>query len=279
MFYNVGDTFDCMCQVDLTSFPWDTQKCNLEVTTWGYVLSELELVPLEDVVGTTKYRSDGEWILHSTKVSTAPNAINSVVVFEHILKRRSVFFFVNIILPVVTLSVLTVFVFFIPIDSGERISFSLTLLLSTAVFITLISESLPPNAETMATVCYLLLCVMVHNTVTCILNIVSLHIYFKSNADLEPGKIWNGIFKLFTWKPKCSKVNPTKNFKKSSDEEEDGCTIKPYDEDESMQMEVAHSTVTWKTISGMLDIFFFCLMTLLLIVSYAMYACLVLKAM
>jgi hypothetical protein len=50
------------------------------------------------------------------------------------------------------MAVLIAMVFKLPVDSGEKIGFSLTVLLAYAVYLTMISENIP---STSVAVCYL----------------------------------------------------------------------------------------------------------------------------
>ena len=51
---------------------------------------------------------------------------------------------VNMVLPVIILAVLGAFVFVLPVESGEKIGFALTILLSMSVVMTIVSDNIPP---------------------------------------------------------------------------------------------------------------------------------------
>jgi hypothetical protein len=40
------------CSVDVQYFPFDTQKCIVEITSWAYAIEELHITPLHTVVQT-----------------------------------------------------------------------------------------------------------------------------------------------------------------------------------------------------------------------------------
>jgi hypothetical protein len=40
------------CSVDVQYFPFDTQKCIVELTSWAYAIEELHITPLHTVVQT-----------------------------------------------------------------------------------------------------------------------------------------------------------------------------------------------------------------------------------
>ncbi|KAH3789162.1 hypothetical protein DPMN_167334 [Dreissena polymorpha] len=86
-------------------------------------------------------------------LSTAARAVNteeSEVVFEIKLKRKPGFYIINIIVPVILLSILNTFSFVLPNTSGERANFSVTVFLSLAVFLTIVAASLPTNADSVS---------------------------------------------------------------------------------------------------------------------------------
>ncbi len=53
----------------------------------------------------------------------------------------------NVILPCMMMSVLTLLVFCLPPDSGEKIALGVTVLLAFSVFMLAISEKLPETSE------------------------------------------------------------------------------------------------------------------------------------
>jgi hypothetical protein len=45
-------TFVTHCSVDVQYFPFDTQKCIVEIISWAYAIEELHITPLHTVVQT-----------------------------------------------------------------------------------------------------------------------------------------------------------------------------------------------------------------------------------
>jgi hypothetical protein len=81
------------------------------------------------------YSENGEWKL--TEVSASKSGTKSrkgtsfsSLTFSINLQRRPMFHILNTIFPVVLMAVLTSMVFKLPVDSGEKIGFSLTVLLA-----------------------------------------------------------------------------------------------------------------------------------------------------
>ena len=72
----------------------------------------------------------------------------SFVTYKLTLDRLSSFYVVYIILPMIALSALFFLVFFIPVDSGERMGFGVNILLSLTVYLLVIFEIVPANSNT-----------------------------------------------------------------------------------------------------------------------------------
>ena len=60
------------------------------------------------------------------------------MVYKIALKRKSLFYSVNLIIPTFLISFLTVCVFYLPTGDGEKITLSLSLLFALVVFFLLI---------------------------------------------------------------------------------------------------------------------------------------------
>ena len=102
-----GDSYDVTCQADVTKYPFDEHDCHFGVVLSVYTKSEFNLVPL--LFTTDWYVPHKTWILKKTKLYKVnyPQAL-----FFHMqLKRRSLFYVMNFILPIVLMSFLNPLVF------------------------------------------------------------------------------------------------------------------------------------------------------------------------
>ncbi|XP_045199185.2 acetylcholine receptor subunit delta-like [Mercenaria mercenaria] len=267
----LGDIFKCGCSIDLTSFPWDKQKCALVFLVWGYSAKEVELVAAKDTIDLQGYQSNGVWTLLSTKVYSKRHPQKSLLVFEVVLQRRPVFFVVNILIPIMTLSVLELFVFIIPIDSGERISFSLTVLLSIAVYMTLISDNLPPRAEIMAAICYLLVFILIQSAFICLLNIVSVALYLQDIEKHQISTFWRIFVHIFGRANSCRRPRKIDKKPNISDENDDAGDEGSFQNIQTSEMR-EESAISWKEVSKTFDRVVTIFMGLLLCFGFGMYA-------
>lgn len=61
------------------------------------------------------------------------------------LKRKSLFYIFNLLLPCIFISVLAPLTFYLPAESGEKVSLGVTTLLAMTVFQLMVAEKMPPS--------------------------------------------------------------------------------------------------------------------------------------
>ncbi|KAM3825243.1 neuronal acetylcholine receptor subunit alpha-7-like [Vipera latastei] len=139
------------CRIDIRWFPFDTQKCDLKFGSWTHNGWLLDLRMLES--DTSGYVSNGEWDLVGV-----PGSENRVfyeccrepyldITFVIIMRRRTLYYALNMLVPCLLLSAVTFLVFLLPADSGEKISLGITVLLSLTVFMLLVAEVMPATSD------------------------------------------------------------------------------------------------------------------------------------
>lgn len=69
------------------------------------------------------------------------------VTYKFIIKRRVLYYLFNIVFPCLWLAILSVMTFWLPPDSGEKITLGITVLLAFSVFMLLVAESMPKTSE------------------------------------------------------------------------------------------------------------------------------------
>lgn len=85
----------------------------------------------------------GAFALQST---TTTITIGTDIFFNITLRRKTLFYTVNLIIPCVGISYLSVLVFYLPADSGEKIALCISILLSQTMFFLLVSEIIPSTS-------------------------------------------------------------------------------------------------------------------------------------
>lgn len=145
------------CESDITYYPVDSQTCYIKISSWGYTSGEIDLKSKSSTILLGFYSPNGEWDLLSTSSEASAEKTRgdfsfSSLTFTVRVQRRLLFHTLNTMFPVALMAFLIPMVFKLHPDAGEKIGFALTVLLAYAVYLTMISDSIP---STSFTPCYL----------------------------------------------------------------------------------------------------------------------------
>ncbi|XP_054638805.1 neuronal acetylcholine receptor subunit alpha-7-like [Dunckerocampus dactyliophorus] len=143
--------FISTCNVDVRWFPFDIQRCELKFGSWTFDGWLLDIQMKEaDVSG---YMPNGEWDLlevpggrHEIFYECCAEPYPDVT-FVVTLRRRTLYYALNLLIPCVLLSSMTLLVFLLPANSGEKISLGITVLLSLTVFMLMVAEIMPATSD------------------------------------------------------------------------------------------------------------------------------------
>ncbi|XP_071041885.1 acetylcholine receptor subunit alpha-like 1 [Parasteatoda tepidariorum] len=102
------------------------------------------------------------------------------ITFNITLRRKTLFYTVNLIIPCVFISFLSILVFYLPSDSGEKVSLSISIVLSLGVFFLLLSEIIPPTSLTVPLLGKYLLFTMILVSFSVFVTIAVLNVNFRS---------------------------------------------------------------------------------------------------
>jgi hypothetical protein len=106
------------CKVFIGKFPFDKQSCQFDFQSWSHSRSDLVLKSKQKKPGLEVYKESGEWDLVSTKVEleSRPYGNDSWdhVLFHFELKRKSLYHVMNVFVPVLCISVLSIVSFLLP---------------------------------------------------------------------------------------------------------------------------------------------------------------------
>ncbi|KAH3736457.1 hypothetical protein DPMN_043024 [Dreissena polymorpha] len=139
------------CRIFIGRFPFDEQTCLFDFMSWTNPSSKLVLSSESTEITMGAYFENGEWTLKRGNVNHERKPYGDDawdhVIFTFELQRRSLFFVMNIMLPIICIAFLNTFCFILPSDGGERMTFCLSLFLTLAVFLTIVNGSLPESSD------------------------------------------------------------------------------------------------------------------------------------
>ncbi|XP_061691024.1 neuronal acetylcholine receptor subunit alpha-9-II [Syngnathoides biaculeatus] len=139
------------CVVDVSYFPFDSQECNLTFGSWTYNGNQVDIFMGMDSGDLSDFVENVEWECHgmpATKNVIMYGCCSDPypdITYTVLLQRRSSFYVFNLLLPCFLISFLAPLGFYLPADSGEKVSLGVTVLLALTVFQLMVAESMPPS--------------------------------------------------------------------------------------------------------------------------------------
>merc|ERR1712226_458394 len=163
------------------------QYCKMKFGSWTYDAKLVDLYLRRETVDKRGYSENGEWELVDAPgfkhvivySSCCGNTYYTDVTFQFVLIRKPLFYTVNLIIPCVLISFLTVLVFYLPSDCGEKVTLCISVLLALTVFLLLIAEIIPATSLVVPLIGNYLLFTMVMVTLSIIITVVVLNVHHR----------------------------------------------------------------------------------------------------
>merc|ERR1712158_75186 len=187
------------CEMDVEYFPFDEQTCVMKFGSWTYDGYQVDLRhqeedpdpknPVVDIgVDLSEFYMSVEWdilavpAIRNVKFYTCCDEPYLDITFNITMRRKTLFYTVNLIIPCMGISFLTVLVFYLPSDSGEKVSLSISILLSLTVFFLLLAEIIPPTSLAVPLLGKYLLFTMILVSLSIMVTVGILNVHFRSPA-------------------------------------------------------------------------------------------------
>lgn len=250
-----------------------------------FKIAKLEIFLFLSLISDAFNIESGEWNIDSftsshkdLRFSCCPDSFSSTM-YTMTVSRVSLYYFMYILLPLISLAFLFLLVFHIPSDSGERMGFGVTILLSITVYLLVISEKLPEksNDTPMLGICF----ITIFYVLILALSMAAGTTIFSKRRSQPPQWLLNittkGCFKIDAEELKVHKIEPVASINKNNNSdlfehisEETSQTKQPTEE----ELEDIYNK-DWMKICRALDkklfVIFFCLIILIpIIVSFSL---------
>ena len=197
--------YQSSCKIDVTYFPFDQQKCVMKFGSWTYNGDEvsLKLHNGNPWIDLSDYWKSGTWdivevpaflnVYNGTRTGTKTETDIS---FHITIRRKTLFYTVNLILPTLLISFLCILVFYLPAEAGqflarlravltidrltgEKVTLGISILLSLVVFLLLVSKILPPTSLVLPLIAKYLLFTFLMNCISILATVVIINWNFR----------------------------------------------------------------------------------------------------
>ncbi|CAH0687682.1 unnamed protein product [Spodoptera exigua] len=194
------------CEINVEYFPFDEQTCFMKFGSWTYNGAQVDLKHMDQSPGSSlvhvgidlsEFYLSVEWDILEVPATRneeyypcCPEPFSDIT-FKLTMRRKTLFYTVNLIIPCVGLTFLTVLVFYLPSDSGEKISLCISILVSLTVFFLGLAEIIPPTSLAIPLLGKYLLFTMILVSLSVWISLsisilVSLTVFFLLLAEIIP---------------------------------------------------------------------------------------------
>ncbi|XP_036340124.1 acetylcholine receptor subunit beta-like 1 [Rhagoletis pomonella] len=121
--------YQSSCTIDVTYFPFDQQTCIMKFGSWTFNGDQVSLALYnnKNFVDLSDYWKSGTWDIIEVPAylnvyeGDGNHPTETDITFYIIIRRKTLFYTVNLILPTVLISFLCVLVFYLPAEAGEKV--------------------------------------------------------------------------------------------------------------------------------------------------------------
>jgi hypothetical protein len=139
--------------------------------SWTFDAHQVRLRREKKMVNLEDYLPSGTWDVIEAPGTDFSDGNRMELVYTFKIRRKTLFYTVNLIIPTVLISFLSIFVFYLPTDEGEKMTLCISILLALVVFLLLVSKILPPTSMVIPLISKYLIFTLMMNIIT-ILNTV-----------------------------------------------------------------------------------------------------------
>nr|XP_002814393.2 5-hydroxytryptamine receptor 3E isoform X2 [Pongo abelii] len=212
---------DSICNLDIFYFPFDQQNCTLTFSSFLYTVEDMLLGMEKEVWEITDasqniLQTHGEWELlginkATAKLSRGGNLYDQIV-FYVAIRRRPSLYVINLLVPSGFLVAIDALSCHLPVKSGNRVPFKITLLLGYNVFLLTMSDLLPTCGTPLIGV-YFALCLSLM-VVSLLETIFITHLLHVATTQPPPMPWWLHSLLLHCTSPgRCCPTAPQKGNK------------------------------------------------------------------
>ncbi|KAL3105421.1 hypothetical protein niasHT_025785 [Heterodera trifolii] len=239
--------YKSFCAIEIEYFPFDTQECMMKFGGWtynGFLMNISQIPPRPEDVIENRHYPDGreykylalgmdlsayhaslEWDLMSVTSRRHEQLYPGCcgqdkyidITFALGLRRKTLFYAVNLVTPCMLIAILTVFVFYIP-ACEHKMTYSISVLVTLTVFYLILIELIPPTSMVIPLIGRYLLFTMFLVSFSIAISVVTLN-FHRRDGTLHTMPRW--IYRVFIrFLPKLLLMTPPVDDDAQSDNDE-----------------------------------------------------------
>jgi hypothetical protein len=206
-----GGLFQANCDIDVSYFPYDQQVCHFDFENYVYSVERVKLTYTDDASDNfLKFfaNDNGLWDVRDSKIVRYDKDYGfenpyPVISFYLKMQRKHLYYATNIIFLSFIIATLVLASFKLPAESGEKVSFSVTLLLSFAVYMVVIIDFLPETSKSVPLITTYLMCFCILTGITVLQSVFVLFCFHHHGEHRAPRWV-SWFFLVFLSKAFCN---------------------------------------------------------------------------
>jgi nicotinic acetylcholine receptor len=205
-------SFKVACTIDVTYFPLDQQNCYFDFGSWTYNQYEVDIRHIDQTysddisqncalnkpyvpITTVEQGIDLSDFYKSVEFDIMAAPASKLCVyyagseepfpmwrFTIIIRRKFLFYTVNLIIPLISHAFLTILVFYIPANSHQKMNLSINILLSLTVSFLMLAEIIPQNSLVVPLLTQYLLFTLTLVATSVMVTAIAYNVHFRSSS-------------------------------------------------------------------------------------------------
>lgn len=174
------DLLSASCVVNVEDYPNDVQICRIVVYPAEYTSEELRFNHFRN--SEVMSQENSEWLIENITTSAVEDHFD--IYFQ--MRRRSDYILLTLQVPIMILGLLNPWVFCLSPHSGERVSYSITVLLSFTVYMGILTDHIPRGSKPIPLALYEVFIYFIYSAAILLSTIVSLYLHLHSDENPVP---------------------------------------------------------------------------------------------
>ncbi|KAL4239525.1 hypothetical protein ACF0H5_000339 [Mactra antiquata] len=183
----------------ITHYPFDVQTVNVYFLPWSLPIEDVRLVLSPGAQPYRYYKANGEWDVLSHVISEFNTEYDNLtytnILYTFTVQRQSLFLVLIIVIPVVLTSSLNILVHILPAQGGDRLTLSVTVFLTLAVFLSIVDQSLPKTSKGVSVFVVYLDLQLLGSALTIVSACLILNVSDQLQS-VQPGRVYRLLMKL-----------------------------------------------------------------------------------